>query len=171
MTAEVDNDWHLRPARSSDLGSLADLLNGEIETGTASWTLTPKTHEEMARWIVERTGAGYPVIVAQEGTRVVGFASYGPFRRGEGYRHTVEHTVYILPEARRQGLAAALMNRLIDQAIADGHHRMIAAISSDQEPSIRMHERMGFRRVGDLPEIGRKFDRWLDLVLMVRELS
>ena len=167
----VDNQWKLRPARSSDLGSLAALLNEEIETGTASWTLTPKTNEEMARWIVERTGAGYPVIVAQDETDVLGFASYGPFRRGDGYRHSVEHTVYVSPKARRRGVASALLERLIAQAIVDGHHRMIGAISSDQTASIRLHERMGFKEVANLPEVGRKFDRWLDLVLMLRELK
>ncbi|MEL6478158.1 MAG: N-acetyltransferase family protein [Pseudomonadota bacterium] len=171
VAATVDNAWKLRPARSSDLGSLADLLNEEILSGTASWTATPKTDEEMAHWIVQRTGAGFPVVVAQDAQRILGFASYGPFRRGEGYRQTVEHTVYVAPSARRRGVASALLERLISQAIEDGHHRMVAAISADQVASISLHEVFGFRRVGHLPEAGKKFGKWLDLVLMMRNLT
>lgn len=166
----ADTELKIRPARSSDLGSLASLLNDEIESGTASWNLSPKSEEEMARWIVERTGAGYPVVVAQD-QAILGFASYGPFRNGAGYRHTVEHTVYVRPDARRRGVASALLERLIKQAAEDGHHRMIGGISADQAASIELHRRMGFRQVGELHEVGRKFDRWLDLTFMMRDLG
>lgn len=159
----------IRPARSSDLNGLADLLNNEILNGTASWTLRPKSREAMAQWIVDRNGQGYPVLVAED-DEVLGFASYGPFRQGEGYGATVEHTVYVAPTARRRGVASSLMKRLISHAISDDYHRMVGAISADQEASIAMHERMGFRKVGYMPEIGRKFDKWLDLVFMMREL-
>lgn len=123
----------------------------------------------MARWIVERTGSGFPVIIA-ETDRVVGVAAYTAFRKGEGYRTTVEHSIYVAPEARRMGIATALIKRLVEQATTDGLHRMIGCISADQEASIRLHKQLGFREVGRLPEVGRKFDRWLDLVMMMRNL-
>lgn len=171
VAATVDKTWSLRPASSSDLGPLAELLNAEILSGTASWASRPKTEEEIAKWIVERTGAGFPVIVAEADDHVLGFGSFGPFRRGDGYRHTVEHTIYVAAAHRRKGVARALLSRLISQAEKDGVHRMIAAISSDQIASISLHEGFDFRRVGLLPEAGRKFDRWLDLVLMMRSMG
>ncbi|MEM8793266.1 MAG: N-acetyltransferase family protein [Pseudomonadota bacterium] len=169
MTVTATNPVRVRPARSSDLSSLADIVNHEIQTGTASWSETPRSQEYMARWIVDRTGAGYPVYIAEE-DRVLGVAGYGPFRKGEGYRFTVEHSIYVTPEARGRGIAKQLLHRLIEHAREDGLHRMVAAISGDQDRSIGLHKHMGFREVGRLPEIGFKFDRWLDLVFMVRDL-
>ncbi|MBY8976612.1 N-acetyltransferase [Rhodobacteraceae bacterium NNCM2] len=169
VSSKLELKPKLRPARSSDLAALADLVNYEILNGTASWTDKPHTQEYMANWIVERTGSGFPVFVA-ELDEVVGVASYSSFRKGDGYRHTVEHSIYVAPKARRQGIATALISRLIDQAVADGHHRMIGCISSDQEASIRLHKDLGFKEVGRLTEVGRKFDRWLDLVMMMRNL-
>lgn len=169
MTVDVGSKLKLRPARSSDLGAMVDLVNDEIRLGTASWTSAPRTQEYMARWIVERTGQGFPVIIA-ETDRVVGVAAYTTFRKGDGYRNTVEHSIYVAPKARRQGIATALISRLVEQAKADGLHRMIGCISADQEASIRLHKQLGFREVGRLPEVGRKFDRWLDLVMMMRNL-
>lgn len=160
----------LRPARSSDLRSLAQLLNQEILTSTASWTTEPKSEETMAKWIVERTGAGFPVLVAVE-DEVCAYGSYGPFRAGGGYGKTVEHTIYVSPDHRRRGIASQLIERLVSQAKIDGHHRMIGAISADQHASVQLHQRMGFHEVGHLPEVGRKFDKWLDLVFMMKDLN
>ncbi|MEM7671416.1 MAG: N-acetyltransferase family protein, partial [Pseudomonadota bacterium] len=151
---DVDNRLLLRPARSSDLRALADLVNYEIRNGTATWTEKPRSQEYMARWIVERTGSGFPVLVAEK-DEVVGVAGYSSFRNGEGYRHTVEHSIYVSPEHRRQGIATALLERLIAHAISDGHHRMIGGVSADQEGSLEMHRRIGFYEAGRLKEVGR----------------
>lgn len=169
VTVDVDNRLLLRPARSSDLRALADLVNYEIRHGTATWTEKPRSEEYMARWVVERTGSGFPVLVAEK-DHVVGVASYSHFRSGEGYRHTIEHTVYVAPDHRREGIATALLERLIKHAASDGYHRMIGCISGDQDASIRLHSDLGFYEAGRFKEIGRKFDRWLDLVMMVRDL-
>ncbi|MEM0943026.1 MAG: N-acetyltransferase family protein [Pseudomonadota bacterium] len=171
VTTSDTRDVLLRAARSSDLVSLTGLLNHEIETGTASWTSVPKSQETMAQWIVERTGAGFPVVVAEDDATVLGYGSYGPFRTGEGYGKTVEHTVYVSPSARRSRIATRLMERLISQAKDDGYHRMVGVISADQEGSLALHRALGFREVGHLPEVGHKFGRWLDLKMLVLPLG
>ena len=160
----------LRTAEESDLPALAEILNDEIRSGTASWTETPKSVEDMRRWLEERRGSGMPVLVAEEAGRVIGYASYGSFRRGEGYRLTVEHSVYVARAVRRRGVARALMHRLIFEARAAGLHRMIGGVSADQPASVALHRSLGFAEAGRLGEVGRKHGRWLDLVLMQLDL-
>ncbi|MEM1277788.1 MAG: N-acetyltransferase family protein [Pseudomonadota bacterium] len=170
VAATVPNALRLRPARSSDLASLTEIVNHEIETSTASWSETPRSQEYMAKWVVDRTGSGYPVFVAEQADEVIGVAGYTAFRNGDGYRFTVEHSVYVRPGHRRKGVATGLVQRLIEQAKADGLHRMVGGISADQEGSLGLHQKLGFQEVGRLSQVGFKFERWLDLVFMVREL-
>ena len=110
----------LRNAEPGDLAAIAEILNDEIDSGTASWTETPKTADDMARWFAGRAASGFPVLVAEDGGAVLGYASYGPFRAGEGYRGTVEHSVYVARPARGRGIARLLMARLIATARAAG---------------------------------------------------
>lgn len=161
----------LREAEPGDLEAIAAILNAEIRHGTASWTETPKTVADMARWLEERRAGGFPVIVAEEGGQVAGYASYGPFRAGEGYRETVEHSVYVGRGARGRGIARLLMERLIARARAAGLHRMVGGVSADQHASLELHRRMGFAEQGRLAEVGIKRGRRLDLVLMVLALD
>ncbi len=125
----------------------------------------------MASWYASRIQGGYPVIVAEQTGAVVGYASYGPFRSGEGYAATVEHTAYVRREARRQGIARGLLERLIGIAKSQDRHLMIGGVSADQEASLSLHRALGFREAGRLPGAGRKFGRWLDLTFMVREID
>jgi phosphinothricin acetyltransferase len=101
---------------------------------------------------------------------VLGFASFGDFRPWPGYRHTVEHSVHVAEPARGQGIGTALVAALLPRASSLGKHMMIAGIDAANAASIRMHERLGFERSGVLREVGRKFDRWLDLLFMQRRL-
>lgn len=104
---------------------------------------------------------------------VVGVATYGDFRdsvQREGYRFTVEHTIHVDEHTRGLGVGRALMEALVDRARAAGLHAMIGAIDGENQESLAFHERLGFVEVGRLPEVGRKFDRWLDLVLVQRTL-
>jgi len=160
----------LRDAQPGDLAAIAAILNHEILSGTSSWTETLKTAEDMACWFEGRTGAGFPVLVAEEGGEVLGYASYGPFRLGEGYRETVEHSVYVSRGARRRGIARLLMDRLVARARAAGMRRMVGGVSADQHASLELHRRLGFAEQGRLRGVGIKRGKRLDLALMVMAL-
>lgn len=161
----------LRDALPGDLVAIAAILNHEILSGTASWTETPKTAEDMARWLDARAGAGFPVLLAEEGGEILGYASYGPFRTGDGYRETVENSVYVARNARRRGIARLLMERLIARARAAGMHRMVGGVSADQRASLELHRKLGFAEEGRLHGVGIKRGRRLDLVFMVLPLD
>jgi phosphinothricin acetyltransferase len=125
----------------------------------------------MVRWYDLRRAAGHPVLVAEEGGAVLGYASYGPFRAGEGYRETVEHSVYVAREARGRGIARLLLERLIDRARAAGFSRMVGGVSADQPASLSLHRGMGFEEQGRLKGVGVKRGKRLDLALMVLALD
>jgi phosphinothricin acetyltransferase len=161
----------LRDAEPGDLAAIAEILNIEIRSGTASWTETPKSVDDMARWFGERLADGYPVLVAEDGGEVLGYASYGPFRAGEGYRGTVEHSVYVARPARGRGIAPLLMERLIAAARAAGLARMVGGVSADQPASMALHRDLGFEEQGRLKGVGLKRGNRLDLALMVLALD
>jgi len=161
----------LRDAQPGDLAAIAGILNEEIRSGTASWTETPKSQADMARWYDERLSRGFPVLVAENGGEVLGYGSYGPFRAGEGYRETVEHSVYVARGARGRGIARLLMQRLIDRARAAGMHRMVGGVSADQSASMGLHRALGFEEQGRLKGVGLKRGKRLDLALMVLALD
>lgn len=125
----------------------------------------------MRAWLDARRGKGLPVIVAEEEGAVVGYASYGPFRAGEGYTLTVEHSVYVAAAARGRGIASALMRALIAEARRAGLRRMVGGVSADQAASLALHRRLGFEEQGRLGGVGTKMGRSLDLVLMVLPLE
>ena len=161
----------IRDAREGDLPAILAITNDAILHTTAIWSLTPTTLQARRAWLEERQGSGFPVLVAAEGEAVLGFASYGGFRPWEGYRESVEHSLYVARERRGRGVGKALLERLIAHAGEAGKHVMIAGIAGDNAVSLRLHAAFGFREAGRLHEVGRKFDRWLDLVLLERFLS
>lgn len=157
----------IRDAVDADLPVILDILNDAIRTSTAVWSWTPTTLEARRAWLAERTGRGFPVLVATgDDDAALGFASFGDFRPWEGYAHTVEHSIYVASHARGRGLGRALLDALIARARGQGKHAMVAGIEAGNAVSIALHRRVGFTEVGRMPEVGRKFDRWLDLVLM-----
>jgi phosphinothricin acetyltransferase len=163
----------VRDATVSDLAAIRDLYNALISTTTVAWTEDHQTLAEREAWFARQQQAGHPVLVAECDGAVAGFAAYGPFRgegKWPGYRHTVEHTIHVAEAHWGQGLGRALMDALVDRARGHDVHVMIGAIDGDNSDSVRFHERLGFRVVARLPETGRKFDRWLDLVLVQRIL-
>ena len=161
----------LRDAEAGDLAAIGEILNCEIRSGTASWTETPKTTEDMTRWFGERMARGHPVLVAEAGGEVLGYASYGPFRSGEGYRGTVEHSVYVARSSRGKGIARLLMARLVGRARAAGLARMVGGVSTDQPASMGLHRNLGFQEQGRLKGVGFKCGKRLDLALMVLALD
>ncbi len=161
----------IRDASSEDIPAVLAIYNDVVATSTAIFRDTPATLEDRLAWWTERVAQGYPVLVAVEGDLVVGFATFGDFRSWPGYRFTVEHSVHVRADRRGSGIGHALMLPLIERAQGLGKHVIVAGIDGANEASLRFHARLGFERVGHLREVGFKFDRWLDLVLMQRQLA
>jgi phosphinothricin acetyltransferase len=161
----------IRPATEADLPAITAIFNEVIATSTAIYADDPFSLEDRTAWFAQRRAAGYPVLVADDGDGVVGLASFGDFRAWPGFRHTVEHSVHVRADARGRGLGSALVGALFDPARALGKHVMIAGVDAANDGSIRMHERLGFRRGAVLREVGRKVDRWLDLEFLQKFLA
>jgi phosphinothricin acetyltransferase len=164
----------IRDAVETDMSVLRDLYNSLIDTTTIAWTEERQSLAERETWFRRQQEAQHPVLVADDDGEVVGFAAYDSFRgsgKWPGYRHTVEHTIHVARSHWGAGVGRDLLEALIDRARADGIHVMVGAIDGDNDDSIRFHERLGFVEVARMPEVGRKFDRWLDLVLMQRILD
>lgn len=161
----------VRAATEADLAGLLDIHNQAIVESTAIWTDDPVTMAERADWLAEHRAADHPVLVAELDGRVVGYASYGPWRAKTGFRHTVDDSVYVRDEAQGCGVGRALLTALVELARERGCHVMIADIESANTASIRLHERLGFEHCGTVREVGLKFGRWLDLTVMRLQLN
>lgn len=160
----------VRDAVPEDLDAILLIYNHAIEHDTAVFDDRPHSREQLALWYRGRLDAALPVVVAESGGSVIGFGSFAQFRPWSGYRHTVEHSLYVAESARRQGAGRALLSELVERARARGAHVMVAGLSSDNAPSLALHEAFGFERVGLMREVGVKFGRWLDLLLLARVL-
>ncbi len=159
-------------ATEDDLPELLAIYNDAVLNSTAIWNETTVDLENRRFWLRERLGAGFPVLAARNSTgRLVGYATYGTWRSIEGFKHTVEHSVYVCADQRGMGIGPALMNVLIDRARDAKLHVMVAAIESENRASIRLHKQLGFSITGQMPQVGRKFDRWLDLTFMQLNLN
>ena len=161
---------HVRDATAGDLAAILAIYNEVIATSTAIYRDDPVTLDDRRAWWADRTAKGYPLLVAEDGGDIAGFASFGDFRVGAGYRHTVEHTVHVRADRRGHGVGTALMHPLIARAVERHLHVMIGGIDADNGPSIRFHERLGFTQASRLHQVGYKFGRWLDLVFVERML-
>lgn len=165
------SNQRIRDAESQDLEQMRGIYNDVLATSTSIFSTVPRTSEEQRRWFEDRLGQGWPVIVLCDDERVLGYATYGAFRSWPGYRHTVENSIYLSQDARGRGLGTKLLSVLVERARAQGLHAIIAGIDGDNVGSMRLHEKLGFTKVAHLKEVGRKFDRWLDLVFFQRILS
>lgn len=158
----------IRPASTADIEQIAAIYADAVTHGTASYELEPPTSDEMVARFNTLSDAGFPYIVAHDGERIAGYAYAGPFRPRPAYRFIVENSVYVAPVDKGRGLGAALMQRLIAESEALGFRQMIAVIGDGhaESPSVRLHERLGFRHAGRLEGSGFKHGRWLDTVFM-----
>jgi phosphinothricin acetyltransferase len=159
----------LRPATLADAASIADIYNYEVENTTATMDLVPRSLTEQQEWLAERSGA-FAAIVAVLGGQVVGFASLSPYKERAAYRPTVEDSVYVRRDMGRRGIGKLLLTGVIDLAATSGFHSVMARIEASGEASRALHTACGFREVGVEIEVGRKFNRWLDMVLMQKML-
>lgn len=155
----------IRQAVAADAAAICAIWNRIIAETAITFTTIPKTVSEVEEMIASR-GAAFLILENRKG-----FATYGPFRGGPGYAATVEHTILLAPEAQGKGAGRALMRALMDQAVRDEHHVMIAGISGANPAAMAFHSRLGFAQSAALPEVGRKDGTWLDLVLMHKILT
>ncbi|MBA1194039.1 N-acetyltransferase [Pseudomonas entomophila] len=158
--------YHLRDALPDDLPDLLAIYNDAVLNTTAIWNETPVDLANRQTWFELRAAQGYPILVAVDDSGVLGYASFGDWRPFEGFKYTVEHSVYVRGDQRGKGLGPVLMEALIERARACGKHVMVAAIESGNAASIRLHERLGFVVTGQMAQVGVKFGRWLDLTFM-----
>jgi phosphinothricin acetyltransferase len=161
----------VRDAEDDDLEAIRRIYNAAVTDTTAIWNETTVDLDDRRRWAAARRALGYPLLVAEIDGEVAGYGSFGDFRAFDGYRHTCEHSVYVDTRFRRRGAARALVVELQGRAAALGKHAMIAGIEAGNAASIALHADLGFVEVGRLPQVGRKFDRWLDLVFMEKILG
>lgn len=159
----------LRPATLDDLAAVSAIYNHYVQRSTCTYQTEPESLADRRAWF-DAHDAEHPVIVAERAGIVVGWASLSRYNPREGYRRTVDNSVYVHHDAHGQGIGLALLTDLIERAKALGHHAIIAMISADQAPSVALHERLGFKKVAHLLEVGFKFGRWLDVVFMQRLL-
>ena len=155
----------IRSAVEADAGEIGSILNALLGTTTIEWTSTPRTAGDVVEWL----RAHEVVLVAEDRGEVVAVAAFGWFRdvvKWPGYRFTVENTIHVREDRWGSGVAQAMMEALLERARETGMHVMIAAVDAGNEPSIRLHKRLGFTEVARMPEVGAKFGHWLDLVML-----
>ncbi len=144
--------------------AILGIFNDAIANSTALYEYKLRTSADMATWFADKAAGHYPVLGAEsESGQLMGFASYGVFRAKPAYKYSVEHSVYVHQDHRGQGVAEALMKRLITRAQEQQFHLMIGAIDMANAPSIALHQKLGFKHAGTLTQTGFKFGRWLDM--------
>jgi len=166
------SDVSIRAAGPGDIAAITRIYAHAVAHGTASFELTPPDEAEMARRQKSLQADGYPYIVAERAGLIAGYAYAGPYRARPAYHWSVEDSIYVAPDAHRQGVGARLLTQLIADAESRGFRQMIAVIGdSAQTASIALHAAAGFALIGTLRSVGFKHGRWLDTVLMQRPLG
>jgi L-amino acid N-acyltransferase len=143
--------------------AILDILNEAIAHSTALYEYRARTPQNMVAWFAEKDAGRFPVIGAEEGGVLLGFATYGTFRARAAYKYTVEHSVYVHQDHRGRGIGSALTRELIDAAREQQYHVLVGGIDIANTTSVAMHERLGFTHAGTIHQAAYKFGRWLDL--------
>ncbi len=156
----------VRFATSADAEALREIYNAEVTGSTATFDLVPRSAKDQRTWLAERSGARAVIVAESDEGVVAGYASLSQLRPKAGYTTSVENSVYVAANARGQGVGELLLRELLELARSNGFHTVLAHIVSDQQASIALHAKLGFEQVGLEKEVGRKFGRWLDVVVM-----
>ncbi|MGD9808795.1 MAG: N-acetyltransferase family protein [Deferribacterales bacterium] len=158
----------IRDASEADLPSILEIYNDAVVNTDAIWNEKTVDIENRRKWLKSHADAGLPIIVAVDDDGILcGYASLSEWRPFEGYRHTVENSVYVNKHKRGKGTGRILMQELIKRASELNMHAIVAGIEAENAASIKLHEQLGFKTAGKLDEVGIKHGRWLDLVFMV----
>jgi len=161
----------VRDAGEADLPAILEIYNNEVLNETSIWNDKIADLASRRAWWEERVSRGFPVYVADVDGAIAGYATFGDFRPHQGYRFTVEHSIYVATPVQRRGIGSVLLTRLIAEARRLNMHAMIGGIAADNTASIALHQRFGFVETARMPQVGFKFGRWLDLVLMQKLLD
>jgi L-amino acid N-acyltransferase YncA len=162
----------VHPCAESDIEAIQAIYAHYVATNLATFELEPPTARQMLERRAGILGGGYPYLVARLGGEVVGYAYASAYRSRPAYRHTVEDSIYVAPGHRQAGIGSALLRALIEQCEALGFRQMVGVVgNSANTGSLRVHEALGFTRVGTLASVGYKFGQWVDTVLMQRALG
>jgi L-amino acid N-acyltransferase YncA len=161
----------LRAAQLRDAEQIAAIYNYEVENTTATFDLVPRTIVSQRQWLEARSGAFSAIVAEESSAGVIGFAALSTYRDRAGYRTTVENSVYVDRNHLRKGVGKLLLTALVDIAKDSGFHTIIARIDSQSAGSLALHRSLGFVEVGVERQIGRKFGRWLDSVIMQKMLN
>lgn len=162
---------NIRFATKEDCAAIAEIYNHAVVHTAAIWNDKTVDTDNRIAWFEARQFAHFPVLVSEENGVVTGYSSYGDWRAFDGFRHTVEHSVYVHPDHQGKGLGRALLTALIEEARRRGKHVMVAGIEAQNSASLHLHETLGFITTGQMPQVGTKFGRWLDLTFMQLQLD
>lgn len=144
-------------------GAILEIFNHAIVNSTALYDYQTRTLSFMQQWFAAKQAGGFPVLGLEKEGRLLAFASYGSFRPQPAYKYSVEHSIYVHPEACGQGLGKRLLQALIQEAEAQNYHLMIGGIDAQNAASIALHTQLGFVHAGTIKQAGFKFGQWLDL--------
>jgi phosphinothricin acetyltransferase len=160
----------VRLAIADDFDAITAIYNHYVAVSTTTYDDEPVTAEDRRKAFAARESI-HPVMVAVRNGELIGFGALSPFRERRGYRFTVENSVYVRADCHRQGVGSAILADQIQRARTLKLHAIVAVIDSEQSASIALHAKHGFTQLGRLPQVGFKFDRWLDIVFMERILE
>ena len=168
---EIETSIHVRPATRADLPGILAIYNDAVLTTTASYDYEPRSFEAQELWFEQHETAGLPVLIAESADgKLLGWSTLSAFRPRPGYRFTCENSVYVAAEARGRGVGKRLLEPLIAEARRLGYRSIIAVIDARNDVSLRLHANFGFEQAAYLKNVGFKFDRWLDIILMQLQL-
>lgn len=155
----------IRTAEHRDLAAMLAIYNYEVKNGTATFDVAPREGQAAEAWYTSHNVGNHPLLVAEEGEEVLGYASLSPYRDFDAYLQTVELSVYIAPAHRGRSVASALMDAILRLARENADtHTVVSVIAGGNAASVRLHEKFGFTYSGTLHEVGLKFGRYLDIV-------
>ena len=160
----------IRPATKADALAIAEIWNPAIRNSLATFNCIEKSLHEIENMIAQKDASGHGFFVAEENEKQFGFAYYGQFRGGVGYARTMENTIYLAPEAKGRGVGRGLMVMLESHARDADVHTMFAGVCAENPAGLAFHIAVGYTEVARLREVGRKFNRCLDLVLLQKQL-
>jgi len=156
----------IRPYSPADIPAVTRIYGHYVRDTVITFETEEPSEAEMASRFATITGKGHPLLIAEQGGQVIGYAYASTYRPREAYRFTCEDSIYLAPDVVGKGLGSLLLGRLIEDSRKAGLRQMLAVITAERANSIRLHEKHGFRFIGRYEALGYKFDRWLDIVHM-----